>query len=59
MRLYDPFTFVLITVLTLSGSWELFDVFFTARDRDCHASNSALLQDERHGPLRHCAEQKT
>ena len=54
--LYEPVTAtgVLISVLIPAFSGELFDVFLTTRDRDCHASNETLLREARQGPLRDC-----
>ena len=56
MTLYDPFTltYLLITVLILAFSGELFDVFLTKHERDCHQRNAILLQDQREGPLQEC-----
>lgn len=56
MTLYEPVTatWVLISVLILAFSGELFDVFFTKHERDCHASNETLLREARQGPLRDC-----
>ncbi len=56
MTLYEPvtITYVLISVLILAFSGELFDVFLTKHERDCHASNATLLHEQREGPLREC-----
>lgn len=56
MTLYEPITitYVLITVLILAFSGELFDVFLTKHERDCHQRNAILLQDQLEGPLQEC-----
>lgn len=56
MTLYEPvtLTYVLITVLILALSGELFDVFLTKHERDCHQRNAVLLQEQREGPLQEC-----
>lgn len=56
MTLYEPIamTFILITVLSLALSGELFDVFLTKHERDCHTSNERLLNERMEGPLREC-----
>ncbi len=56
MILREPITitYVLITVLILASSGELFDVFLTKHERDCHQRNATLLQDQREGPLQEC-----
>ncbi len=56
MTLYEPVTatWILISVLILAFSGELFDVFLTKHDRDCHASNATLLREGQQGPLRDC-----
>lgn len=56
MTLYEfaVLTFVVISVLVLAFSGELFDVFLTKHERDCHARNEQLLRDGAHGPLQQC-----
>lgn len=56
MTLYEPVTatWILISVLILAFSGELFDVFLTTHDRDCHQSNETLLREGQQGPLRDC-----
>ena len=57
MKLYvDPvsLTWLLITMLTLALSGELFAVFSSSREADCHQRNSVLLMDNRQGPLQEC-----
>jgi len=56
MILREPITitYVLITVLILAFSGELFDVFLTKHERDCHKSNALLLAEGRQGPQRGC-----
>lgn len=56
MKLYEPvsLTYILITVLILAFSGELFDVFLTKHERECHRRNATLLQDQREGPLQEC-----
>ncbi len=56
MILRDPvtITYALITVLIFAFSGELFDVFLTKHERDCHARNAVLLQEQRQGPLQQC-----
>lgn len=56
MILRDPIslTYLLITLLTLAFSGELFSVFLTKAERDCHQHNVNLLQEQRQGPLREC-----
>ena len=56
MTLYEPvsLTYVLITVLILAFSGELFDVFLTKHERDCHQRNERLLRDGAQGPLQEC-----
>ncbi len=58
MKLYEPVTatWILITVLILAFSGELFDVFLTKHDRDCHQSNETLLREGGQGPLRDCGD---
>lgn len=57
MTLRDPIalTYLLITALTLAFSGELFDVFLTKHERDCHQRNAWLLQEEKQGPLQRCS----
>lgn len=47
-------TWLLITVLTLAFSGELFTVFLTEHEKDCHRRNSQLQQDQKQGPLQEC-----
>lgn len=56
MKLYEPITltYVLITVLIMAFSGELFDVFLTKHERDCHARNERLLLEQREGPIQEC-----
>lgn len=56
MILRDPIslTWLLITVLTLAFSGELFDVFLTKHERDCHQRNAWLLEEQKHGPIQQC-----
>jgi hypothetical protein len=56
MILREPITltYVLITVLILAFSGELFDVFLTKHERDCHARNERLLIEQREGPIQEC-----
>lgn len=56
MTLYEPvsLTYILITVLILAFSGELFDVFLTKHERDCHQQNERLLRDGTQGPLQEC-----
>ena len=54
--LRDPIsiTYVLITVLIMALSGELFDVFLTKHERDCHQGNARLLEEGREGPVKQC-----
>lgn len=56
MKLYEPITitYVLITVLILAFSGELFDVFLTEHEKECHRRNATLLQDRKQGPIQEC-----
>ena len=56
MILREPITitYVLITVLILAVSGELFDVFLTEHEKECHRRNATLLQDQKQGPLQEC-----
>ncbi len=56
MTLYEPITltYVLISVLILAFSGELFDVFLTKHERDCHQRNERLLRDGAQGPIQEC-----
>ena len=56
MTLYEPvtLTYVLITALILAFSGELFAVFSSSRQADCHQRNVRLLTDLREGPLQEC-----
>lgn len=56
MILRDPIalTYLLITVLTLAFSGELFSVFLTKHERDCHQRNVWLLQEGKQGPIQEC-----
>jgi hypothetical protein len=52
----DPVTatWLLITVLTLAFSGELFTVFLTQHERDCHQRNVVLLSEQKQGPIQEC-----
>lgn len=54
MKLYEPFAFLLASILILVVWGELFTVFRTERERDCHARNEQLLRDGAQGPLQEC-----
>ena len=56
MTLYEPvsLTWVLISVLALAFSGELFAVFSSSREADCHQRNSVLLREQKQGPLQEC-----
>ena len=56
MTLHEPITltYVLISVLVLAFSGELFDVFLTKHERDCHQRNEWLLRDGAQGPIQEC-----
>jgi len=56
MILREPIalTYLLITALTLAFSGELFSVFLTKHERDCHARNERLLESGSAGPLQAC-----
>lgn len=56
MILHDPITitYALMTVLILALSGELFDVFLTKHERDCHHRNATLLHEQWEGPLQEC-----
>lgn len=56
MKLYEPvsLTYILITVLILAFSGELFDVFLTKHERDCHARNARHLESGAQGPIQEC-----
>lgn len=57
MKLYvDPvsLTWLLISALALALSGELFAVFSSAREADCHQRNVWLLEQQKHGPLQEC-----
>ena len=56
MKLYEPFSlaFLVITLLILAFSSELGVVLLTQNERDCHRTNSLLLEEGREGPLRRC-----
>lgn len=56
MTFRDPIalTYLLIVTLTMAFSGSLFDVFLTKHERDCHARNARLLQEQRQGPLQQC-----
>lgn len=56
MILREPVTatYLLITILILAFSGELFDVFLTKHERDCHQANETLLREGGQGPLREC-----
>lgn len=40
--------------LSLAFSGELFDVFLTKHERDCHARNAWLLTEQKQGPIQEC-----
>ena len=48
MILREPITltYVLITVLIMAFSGELFTVFLTEHEKECHRRNSQLQQDQ-------------
>ena len=56
MILREPITltYVLISVLILAFSGELFDVFHTKQEKECHRRNATILQDQKQGPLQEC-----
>jgi hypothetical protein len=55
MKLYEPFaTWLLIVLLTLAFSGELFDVFLTEHEKECHRRNATILQDQKQGPIQEC-----
>lgn len=56
MILREPITgtYLLITVLCLALSGELFSVFSSNREADCHRRNAALLAAQHEGPLQAC-----
>lgn len=56
MILRDPLTltYVLITVLIMAVSGELFDVFLTKHERDCLKRNERLLREGAQGPIQAC-----
>jgi hypothetical protein len=56
--LYEPVTvaFVIITVLILAVSGELFTVFRTQQELDCHRANAQLLSEQRQGPVQGCEQ---
>lgn len=56
MTVYEPvtLTWILISVLTLAFSGELFAVFSSSRQADCHARNERLLVEQREGPRQEC-----
>jgi len=56
MILREPITltYVLISVLILAFSGELFEVFLTKHERDCHQRNEWLLRDGAQGPIQEC-----
>ena len=56
MRLYEPvsLTWLLIAGLTLAFSGELFAVFSSSREADCHQRNSTLLMEQKQGPIQEC-----
>ena len=56
MILREPITltYVLITVLIMAFSGELFTVFLTTHEKECHRRNATLLQDQKQGPIQEC-----
>lgn len=56
MILREPITltYVLISVLILAFSGELFTVFSTTQEKECHRRNATLLQDHKQGPMQEC-----
>lgn len=56
MILREPITgtYLLITVLCLAFSGELFAVFSSHREADCYQRNAALLSAQQEGPLQDC-----
>lgn len=56
MTCYEPVTvaFVMITVLLLAVSGELFTVFLTRHERDCYRANAMLMSEQRQGPVQAC-----
>lgn len=56
MTLREPITitYVLITVLILAVSGELFTVFLAEHEKECHRRNATLLQDQKQGPIQEC-----
>lgn len=54
MKLYEPFTFILITVLIFAFSGSLGKMFWNGSKADCHERNTQLMSDQRYGPLAHC-----
>lgn len=49
-------TWILISLLILIGSGELFGWMWTDAKKDCHLRNERLLADQREGPLQQCWE---
>lgn len=56
MTLYEPVTlaFVIITVLLLAVSGELFTVFLTQHERDCYRAQAQWMSEQRQGPVQPC-----
>jgi hypothetical protein len=56
MILREPLslTWLLISVLALAFSGELFAVFSSHREADCHQRNVWLLEGQKQGPLQEC-----
>ena len=54
MILREFFTFLLITLLILSGSGFLFDDLYTKAQRNCHQRNSELAFEGKQGPPAPC-----
>lgn len=56
MILREPITltYVLITALIMAVSGELFTVFLTTHENECHRRNATLLQDQKQGPIQEC-----
>jgi hypothetical protein len=47
-------TYILIAVLIMAVSGELFTVFSSSHEANCQARNVRLLTDSREGPLQEC-----
>lgn len=54
MKLYEPFTYILITLLIFwvwGGTWW---GLTSTHKKACWESNTLLLEEEKYGPLRKC-----